>query len=698
MAIIEISEVLDLKYLEEWSWAPAGRRLAYLLDDGGKCDVWMTDVETGRSSRISEAEANAGSFSWHPSGERLAYIQDGNLWVAELDGEKWCAKALTQTAEEEQCPCYSPDGNSLSFIRGGALWIHDVRREVTRSYRPGGDCTVLFGVFGAEQAVQWSPRGDMLLAHFREPDRSVHLAVLSADCSLLWRSCWREGRVAGLHWTGDGEVLFLRSRERNTVLDFCLASLPDDAIRRQEELAGENRTSAPSTIPAEVKVVYQQVARGRPGPLRVQGAYPEPGSGRILFISEDDGWAHLYLYCRESKSMKQMTFGECEDFGYMGCDPAWSPGGRYVVYSSNRGCSGQRQLWILDADESCSRQLTALPGTNAAPKWSPDGSTLAFLHCDHHRSADIWTIPVNPAEAVPPVTEGPTACRLTHTMPESWTPDKCIVPEEVVFEGVGGWDIHGYLIAPPEAADGRARHPGLVWVHGGPIRQMRYGFHPMRSYALFYAYSQYLAHRGYVSLLLNFRGGIGYGREFRNGIYRKMAVDDVADVVAAGRYLKNLPGVDEERVGVWGLSYGGYMTLTALTKYPEEFRMGINIAGIWDFAQWITWVRERHGQALGSGFEIYFDGSPEESPELYRIGSPCSFRENLKRPLINLHGTADANVDFEQMDCIVKDCLELGCEYEAYYYPDEAHTFTHRHTWADAFAKIERELERHLKA
>ena len=699
MGMIGLEEVLDLKYLESWSWAPAGKHIAYLLDDGGKHDLWVVDSDSEVTWQISAARKDAGPYTWHPSGTRLAYIQDGNLWVSEFNGEHWESRALTQTLQNEQAPCYSPDGQFLAFIRDGTLWIHDDREKVTRSYRPGGNSAVIPRIFGQGEALKWSPGGDMILFHFREPDKTIHLGVISTRCALLWRTSWRLGPVAGLCWTESGQILYAQSKERNTIVDFYLATLPKDAVQAQKREARDHWTAAPSILQADVEAVYQQVAKGIPGALRVSGAYPEPGGNRILFINEDDGWAHLYIYCRGTGAMQQRTFGKCEDFGYMGDEPAWAPGGRYVAYSSNRNCSGQRQLWILDADAESNHQLTDFPGTNAAPKWSPDGSVLAFLHCDPHRSADLWTLPVNldDLHASSVIQEGPETCQLMQTLPGSWTPDKCIVPEEVTFDSVGGLKVHGYLVAPPGCAEEAKKHPALVWVHGGPVRQMRYGFHPMRSYALFYAYSQYLAHQGYASLLVNFRGGIGYGRDFRNGIYGKMGVDDIADVVAAGRYLKALPYIDEDRVGVWGLSYGGYMTLTALTKYPDEFRMGINIAGIWDFAQWIYWIQERHGR-LGGGFEIYFKGSPEESPELYRIGSPCSFKENLERPLINFHGTADANVDFAQMDRIVKDCLALGAEYEAYYYPDEAHTFTHRRTWADAFAKIERELDRHLKA
>jgi dipeptidyl aminopeptidase/acylaminoacyl peptidase len=167
-------------------------------------------------------------------------------------------------------------------------------------------------------------------------------------------------------------------------------------------------------------------------------------------------------------------------------------------------------------------------------------------------------------------------------------------------------------------------------------------------------------------------------------------------VVAAGRYLKSLPYVAEDRVAVWGLSYGGYMTLHALTKYPEEFRMGINIAGIWDFAQWTRWVEKRWGKH-GGLFKVFLGGDPDQSPELYRQASPVAFKENLSRPLINFHGTKDANVDFEQLDRIVKDCIEMEKDYEAYYYPDEVHMFRWRKTWRDAFAKLQREFDKYLR-
>lgn len=693
MAPITLDEVLNLKYLETWSWSPDGKFIGYILDDGGQRDVWVVDPASGEEAQVSAAKRAVSSFTWHPSEVKIVYVADGNLMTAAYDGGSWKSKALTQTADRESTPVYSPDGRYLCFIRNGEVWMRDEDTHAVRSFSPR-KAAVVPRSFGSGEAVGWSPRSDLLYYNFRDTDGFMHVGVSSPAGTLLWRSTWRDGPVAGLSWVADRKLLLARHSDRGLVREFCVVEIPSDVEDTQTDIASGNFTAAPSTVQLDERVIYRQEARGTPGDLRVSGAWCEPSGDRILLISEDDGWAHLYMSDLLGAEAQQMTFGECEDFGHMGDEPAWSPDGRYVCYASNRGSSGERQLWILDTEEGASRQLTDFEGTNVQPKWSPDGSQIAFVHCDPYRSADLWILPFDPSDLASPVTE---VRQLIRTMPLSWTPDKCIVAEEVTYEGAQDWTIHGYLMTPPTPENDSTKYPALVWVHGGPIRQMRHGFHPSRSYAFFYALSQYLAHRGYATLMINFRGGIGYGREFRNGLFRKMAVDDVVDVVSGGQYLKSLPSVDEERVGVWGISYGGYMTLAALTQYPEEFRMGINIAGIWDFAQWNQWIREEHGRQMG-GFEVFFDGSPEENPEQYRIGSPCTHRDGLQRPLINFHGTADANVDFAQMDRIVKDCLQLGREYEAYYYPDEVHMFAHRRTWADAVVKIERELEKHLKS
>jgi dipeptidyl aminopeptidase/acylaminoacyl peptidase len=165
--------------------------------------------------------------------------------------------------------------------------------------------------------------------------------------------------------------------------------------------------------------------------------------------------------------------------------------------------------------------------------------------------------------------------------------------------------------------------------------------------------------------------------------------------VLAGEYVKSLPYVDPARVGVWGLSYGGWLTLASLCKSPETFALGINVAGMWDFPRWMAWAKRSYRPAYD-----YFlgraRGTEAESASVWRNASPRHWVHQMRASLINLHGTKDAAVPFEQLDMIVKDCVDHGKVFETHYYPEESHLFTHRATWRDALLKIEDALSRYL--
>ncbi len=683
---LQLEDVLDLEYLSDWEWSPTGRELACIVDRGGIGVLEILDRSGDRRYTI-DAEGSVSSFDWHPGGASLVFVAERGLYSAHGAESGWNARILTKGHEDIGIPRHSPVGEHLAFVRGDALWIWNLEDGSENTCTPPSGKVVASG-FSMDEGIIWSSDGSNIAFHFSDDHLAQHIGVCGIDGNLLWYSKRRSTASAALSWMDENTLLALTSLDRNTVVEFYTVKINPGLSNRRQCI--------------EPIVIHVERALGTPGSLRALGAWPEPNGRRILFRSESDGWAHLFVYDVDDGSMEQATFGRGEDMGFVGDAPAWAPGGRYVCYASNINSPGERQLWLLDVDAKATKQLTDLGGTNVSPSWCPQGSpTIAFIHCDARRSADLWVADVSSAFAESggePVTEGEKTVRLSRTMPRTWSEDLSIEPREVSYEGAGGLQITGYMISPPDLdeEDEDRRYPALVWVHGGPVRQMRPGFHPSRSYALFHAFSQYLAHRGYITLAINFRGGIGYGREFRNSLFRKMGVDDVVDVVEAGRYLKCLPYVDSERVAVWGLSYGGYMTLTALTKYPEEFAMGVNVAGVYDFEQWTHWIQSLKGPWSGN-FSVFFDGDPEESPETYFAGSPSNFIESLQRPLVSFHGTADKNVDFAQMDKLVLDCLRLGKSHDAHYYPDEVHTFARRESWADAFPRIEEAFDRYLK-
>ncbi|MDP2872046.1 MAG: alpha/beta fold hydrolase [Bacillota bacterium] len=705
---ITLHDVLDIKYLGKWDWSPCGRHVAWLHDAGGITDLWIgspdLDCPGGAPRQLTSAKDTVSDFAWRPAatpaagtaaavavaapaaasaavavaGPELAVVVDGELWLAAPDGLGWFAlRRLVVRKDRHGGLAWSRDGQTLTYSCGGGLFAWDAASGETRQ------CTIpgrLLSGFAARAAV-WAPDGSCLAFGFENEDRVPQVGVVDRSGALVWRSHGSDP-AGGPAWIGSDLLMYRIGRKYNTEMELHLL-----------KIAGAGAPAAgpaglADTPRATSSLLFRTTGEGKGSGIGGPPA-PSPDGRHALLLLEEDGWAHHYLYSRDTGRLEQVTFGECEDFGHAGDEPAWSPDGRSVVYSSNRAALSYRHLWLLDIGTKTSRQLTSGLVTDVQPRFSRDGARLAFVHCDVYRNMDIWVAPLG---------EPASARQLSHSMPAAWTPANQIAPEEVTYQGALDWTIHAQLYRPHgwSPDDASTRYPALVWVHGGPVRQMRPGWHPMHSYAFFHAYHQYLLQRGYVVLVINFRGGIGYGRDFRHGLYHKMGIDDVTDVVGAGRFLKSLPYVDPARVAVWGLSYGGYMTLHCLTQYPEEFAMGINVAGIWDFAQWTRWAESRQGKT-GGLFQAFLGGSPDENPELYRQASPCTFRDGLARPLISLHGTNDANVDFAQLDRIVLDCVKLGKDYEAFYYPSEVHTFRHKHTWLDAFPKIEREFAKRLK-
>ncbi|MCA1586800.1 MAG: prolyl oligopeptidase family serine peptidase [Acidobacteria bacterium] len=236
----------------------------------------------------------------------------------------------------------------------------------------------------------------------------------------------------------------------------------------------------------------------------------------------------------------------------------------------------------------------------------------------------------------------------------------------------------------PKNLDRTRRHPAIVWIHGSGQDQNFLGWHP-GSYRMYYSASVYLAQQGYVILTPDYRGSSGYSREWTTDVHKSLGVIDTADVASGADYLKTLDYVDPERIGVWGLSYGGYLTLQALTADPLLWRCGINVAGVVD---WATY---------GAGYTTPRLGTPVENPEIYKVSAPIYHMEKLVRPLMVLHGTNDRNVAFRDSLRLIDVLVKLNKNFEMGVYPGEVHFFRRAHILRDAWRRAESFFDRHLK-
>ncbi|MCP4724856.1 MAG: S9 family peptidase [bacterium] len=634
---ITIDDVVKIKYVGGQQWSPDGKYVSYTVDDEGRSNIWLLPVEGGEVFKVTDTKESASAIVWMPDGQSFIYQESGDLWMSRLSPGS--SEKITDTKESERLTAISPDHKTILFNREGQVWKYTFLNKKTEQLSTAGS---------PMRSPVFSTDGKKILY---TTSRS-RIRIMDLDKKLVeWE--YDKQALSDPVWLKDGNRVLAQKRTRGgNGREFWVIN---PKTREEEKIFEE----------------FDEFTLDSSQPMM------SPTEDRFIMIRNPDGWNHIWLVDINAKTSKQLTQGEFE-VSY----PEWSPDGSKIIFASNRETLEERHLFVMNSNGGSLKKLTEkYPGTNIDARWSPDGSQIAFTHCGPYKVSDIWLgRPEGNMDAV----------QRTFSMPPVWTEDNISIPERVVYKGGLDWDITGWLFKPKNM-DPNKKYPAIVWVHGGPIRQMRYGWHPRRGYSLFHSYHQRLVQLGYVVLSVNFRGGVGYGKEFMNGLHMKMGVDEVIDVINGGKYLQAQSFVDPEKVGIWGLSYGGYMTLHALGKHPGTFSMGINVAGVFN---WATQVKIYNYRGR---FVRFFGGHPDKSPEPYRIGSPITYVQNIDVPLLNLQGTADRNVPFSQMDEIVECMVKYNLDFDVMYYPGQLHVFQDGDVWRNAFPKIEKFFEMHLK-
>lgn len=550
---------------------------------------------------------------------------------------------------------WAPTGRALACASGGRAWIVDLAGPSIRDLRVPTRVRALYH----EPGLVWAPDAGRLALTTEHLGR-WDVAVMGNGGNVVWRS--ETDELEGpMTWLRADRLLYAQASADYTARRWWVLDLDG---------------SGPA-----VRLVWTEHEPEGLGATFAAQALPD-GTGAVLTLRHE-GWWHPYLLDVERGGVRALSGGACEDVGHAVDSPRVSPDGREIVFSSNRLNPGQRHLFAADIETGATRQLTPGAGTSVEPQWSPDGRRIAFKHSTLRHAPEIWVVSRN----------GGDMRRVVGAMPADAHPGRFPVPELVHTRGANDWEIPGYLLTPEPRVPGR-RYPALVYVHGGGMRQMREGFPPLEAYAFFYAVSVWLAGRGVVSYLVNYRGGIGYGKTFEQGNSGGLGVLECEDCVRAGEYVKTLPFVDPARVGIWGLSYGGWLTLASLVRSPETFALGLNIAGIWDFDHWMAWAKEHYRPPYD--YFLGRAGARAQRPEVWDGASPGRLVERMRAPLVNFHGTRDEAVPFEQLDLIVRDCVAHGKRFETHYYPGESHLFTRRDTWRDALGKVDDALRRYL--
>jgi dipeptidyl aminopeptidase/acylaminoacyl peptidase len=598
-----------------------------------KQQVWAADVDTGKTQLLGEmgcGEEDCEDIQLSPDGLNAVWVGPKNhLWISNVAADK-PARQLTELRGEESEPQWSPDGKHLAFRTGrrdhAFIAIFDLAEQRVRYVAPSVD---------RDMAPRWSPDGKQLV-FIRVPGAENHLLAIPVRAH-PWAIWLADAATTQAH------ELWHSGKEMND-------SLPPFASESLKFAA----------------------------------------DGRIVFCSEQDGWNHLYAISTTGGSPRLLTPGnyEVEDVDL-------TPDKTTILYTSNDGDVERRHISMTilqDLNRRNKLDLRRLPLTTGKTiEWHPlmlaDGKTIVCFGSTATSPAMPYRVVIEQGKTDSQGFSQPIIHRemiAASALPKDFPSDQLIEPQTVTFKSEDGLEIHAQLFVPRNHA---ASAPALVFVHGGPPRQMMPGFHYMYYYHNSYAENQYLASRGYVVLSVNYRLGVMYGRAFReapNTSWRGAA--EYKDVLAGAHYLQALPYVDRKRIGIWGGSYGGFLTALALARNSDIFAAGVDFHGVHD---WSALLSRRGG-----------DDAPDakEAAKLAFDSSPVASVATWKSPVLFMHGDDDRNVPFSQTIDLIQRLRQQNVDLEQIIFPDEIHDFLLWRTWVNGYKATTEFFDRKLGA
>jgi dipeptidyl aminopeptidase/acylaminoacyl peptidase len=666
-----LEQVMSAPFPSDLSAAPAGGKVAWVLNAKGVRNLWMAAPPDYNGKQITtyadDDGMEIGELTWTADGESLIYTRGGDL---EGFGENPNPRSLAQEPKQ-QVWIVSADGKPRLLGEGHSAVISGdrvafvTRRDVSWVKLDGNEKPApLFQAKGRSGSLHWSPDGTKLAFVSGRGDHSFigvyDLATkgiryleptVDRDSEPVWS---RDGKsIAFIRIPANREAGAFAPRRAGRPWSICVADV-GTGTGRELWHADDGDGSVFRGIVADDQITWS-------------------ADNRIVFPWEKDGWTHLYSISAAAESGKAtlLTPGEFEVEHV-----SVSPDAKELVYSSNQGDIDRRHIWrVPTAGGRPAAAVTTGTGLEWSPVTASDGKTIAFLRSDARRSgrASIMIGSGNPQDI------GPEA-------PSEFPESSLVEPQQVIFSSADGMKIHGQLFVPRNLDTSR-RHPALLFFHGGSRRQMLLGWHYMYYYRNSYAMNQYLANHGYIVLSVNYRSGIGYGMKFREALnYGATGGSEFNDVMGAGLYMRGRSDVDPQRIGLWGGSYGGYLTAMGLSRASDIFAAGVDMHGVHD---WNIAVRN---------FAPAYD--PAANPNAARLAfesSPLASVKTWRSPVLLIHGDDDRNVPFSETVHLVEALRNQGVEFEQLIFPDEIHDFLNFSDWLRAYRASSDFFDRHLK-
>ena len=666
-----MEQVMSAPFPDELTAAPAGGAVAWVFNTRGARNIWVAPSPdyAGRAvtAYAQDDGQEVGDLRWTPDTRAIVFVRGGDpnekgeypnphSLIAGVEQAVWVvpvAGGNPRRIGEGHAPAVSPKGDRVAFLRRGQIWW--------ASLADTGPAEQLIHARGTARALRWSPEGARLAF---VSDRGDHAFVavydvatktlrfldpsVDSDAEPVWSPDGR--RVAFLRIPAGSEGLPFTPQRAGQPWSIHVADVASGAAR-QVWIAD----SGPGSVFREV--VAENQIRWAAG-------------DRIVFPWEKDGWTHLYAVPVDGGRATLLTPG-----GFEVEHVAMSPDGATIVFSSNQDDIERRHLWKVPVTGGPPTALTRGTDLEWAPVMTGDGRGVAFIRAGTR------------APPRPVILLGIAAPRdlAPGAIPVDFPEAGLVDPQPVLFPAADGMTIHGQLFLPRGIKPGD-RRPAVIFFHGGSRRQMLLGWHYFYYYRNAYALNQYLASRGYVVLSVNYRSGIAYGMEFREALrYGAQGASELNDVLGAGRYLRNRADVDPKRIGLWGGSYGGFLTAMGLARASDLFAAGVDLHGVHDWNIEIqNWV------------PTYDPAKQAEAAKLAYASSPIAYVKDWRAPVLLIHGDDDRNVQFSQTVQLGAALRAQRVDVEQLIFPDDIHDFlTHAH-WVAAYEAAAAFFQRRL--
>ena len=709
-------------------WSPDGSRLAFLWNDAAMPfrDLWVIDADGSGLKRLTdmaaafpfedtpdgganraltrkvEARQREGlartppccqpyppsrhTPAWTRDGSALVFAYRGVLFRVGADGTG--LTRLTRPEGDKYAVAFSPDGAVLSYLQDGDVWLWKesagppVRVTNLASASPGtlGDSD--FTRPEAEVSTYaWSPDGRYIALHVDDrrnvrtvifpeflgeetagvPLRRDYTGDNQATRSIVLYSV-QDGRLAPVAlpapnervvnvfaWSPDGTRLLIDQSSMDARDRWISVLMPQDAAIRE---LWHDRRERNSQLPAST---WQSDGKG------------------IVLVTDTDGRHHLYALAIDGGQPRQLTSGNWSVVGESGSAFVHvAPKTRELFFVANRKNPYERHVYRMPESGGEVVQMTSLEGTHH-PFPSPDGSKVALLRSDDVTPRDLFVIDAK---------GGTPERRLTSSPPADFAKHRWIRPRYVTFKGGDGVLLHGRVLEPPDL-DRSKKYPIIMGpVYPNSVRNRWGDREEWRG--LFSSLQQYLAIEGrYIVFQVDVRGSVGHGRDFRDQL-RNYGTVEIEDLHSGVEYLGTLPYADVSRVGIWGSSYGGLMTVMSLFKKPGVYKAGVASApatNLW--------------HALDGQERVV--GRPHARPDLYREASAISYGEDLQDALLIIHGMRDDIVMFKDSVALAEKLMMLGKKFDFAFAPSAVHAWA-RQDYVAAYMldKIVSHFDRHL--